>query len=245
MMSRKSPLLLVASIVVLVLCTLMESSAAASIDYAASSLRALADKESQREEVAAISNKDLVQFYGKLFNTCDAAAGTNCFSAVVASGRTTFTENGGDLANIYVPANDYDTWRQHSDVSLSGHAQTEGEFVYQLQNDTLSCLTVQLSWAFQRAESLEGTPLVSCEATSLAANWDCHLDWAVTAECAYNPTTLQVESYYHVVNLGPERKPGEPSVLVVNNSPDNIGGGTVAHLQRQVKKGEAETKASL
>jgi len=214
-------------------CSVM--SMAASLDFDASALRRMADKESQKQADRSVGSKDTLQFYGKLYNTCDDAAGSNCFSAVVASGKTTFTENGGDLANIYVPANDYDTWRQHSDVL--GHSQTEGEFIYQLQNDTLSCLTVNLSWQFQRAQG-KGTPLVSCEAVSLAANWDCHLDWAVTAECAYNESTLQVESYYHVINLGPERVPGEPSVLLVNRSPGRSDGEPVVHLQRQVSRGQ-------
>ena len=70
-----------------------------------------------------------VGFYGKVVNTCDQ---TDCFRAVVAGGGTNYPVESPDLANIYVEANDYDTWRQND----TQHPTT-GTFVYQLANATL------------------------------------------------------------------------------------------------------------
>jgi len=215
------------------------------------SLRALMEKQRAVAEDArdsyllGLENK-IVQFYGKLINTCDAAAGDNCFSAVVAGGRTSFVGEGGDLANIYVPYNDYDTWRQHSPIAIdSTHSvlPTEGEFVYQMRNvtesgrstdDTISCLTLQLKWTFQPAQQ-GGGPTVGCDAVSLAANWDCHLDWVVSAKCQWNSDTMQVEAEYQVVNLGPEKEPDNPSVLSVVSTGDCEDGNQTPtyHLQQQ------------
>jgi len=171
---------------------------------------------------------EAVQFYGKLVNTCDEAAGGKCFSAVVAGGRTNFGGDGGDLANIYVPENDYDTWRQQA--SGRWQEQVEGEFVYQLQNSTLSCLTVQLRWWFGRSGAAGDAPHVGCQAVSLAANWDCHLDWAVAAECAWNAETQQAEALYTVVNLGPEQAPGVATVFALSRS-DGSSDGSRRHVE--------------
>ena len=196
-------------------------------------LRLMAEKEREKTIETKSKKDNMIQFYGKLVNTCDESANGNCFSAVVAGGRTNFIAEGGDLANIYVPHDDYDTWRQHS--SIEKHKVMEGEFVYQLQNNTLSCLTVQLRWTFEHSVGNGNPlPLVGCQAVSLAANWDCHLDWAVTAQCRYNADTQQAEALYNVVNLGPEKIPGSPSVLSVFQS-DLTKGKTVSQLQKQTK----------
>lgn len=166
------------------------------------------DVQELRREAAALSKEqsaskptrslDITQFYGRIINTCDEAANGNCFQAVVASGRTNFVGEGGDLANIYVPSDDYDTWRQ----STSAGKRIEGEFVYQLSNDT-SCLTVELKWSFSNVHEF------SCEIMALAANWDCHLDWGLSVTgCDYNPDSKQIEAVYEVVNMGPEKEPG-------------------------------------
>ena len=152
---------------------------------------------------------------GKIQSQCDFA---NCFVAVVASGRTNFEGDGGDLANIYVPANDYDTWKQF--VS-SESAAVEGEFVYQMQNDTHSCLTIELRWGFAPTSYEEGasgdkSPVYQCAATPLAMNWDCHLDWALVTECTFNSTSNQISALYTVTNMGPERVAGEGQVIIIN-----------------------------
>ena len=101
------------------------------VGLAEANLSTLTPLEFRRAEERAPSNEDTaVQFYGKISNTCDESAGDNCFRAVVTGGRTDFTGEGGDLANIYVETNDYDTWKQNA----VGMKQIEGEFVYQLQN---------------------------------------------------------------------------------------------------------------
>ena len=162
-------------------------------------LREAASLSTEKSASKPTHSLDITQFYGRIINTCDEAANGNCFNAVVASGRTNFVGEGGDLANIYVPSDDYDTWRQ----STSGGNSIEGEFVYQLSNDTLSCLTVELYWSFKNVHSF------SCEIMALAANWDCHLDWGLSVTgCDYNPDSKQIEAVYEVVNLGPEKAPG-------------------------------------
>ena len=138
-----------------------------------------------------------LNFYGRIINTC-GFADSLCFSAVVASGTTNFLGDGGDLANIYVPANDYDTWRQ-----VSADA-THGSFIYQLSNNSLSCLTIELQWSFAPSELPSREPEFTCAAVSIASNWDCHLDWGLSAECSYDRTENQVNAVYNVVNLGPE-----------------------------------------
>ena len=129
-------------------------------------LRDAASLSKEKSPSKPAHSLDVTQFYGRIINTCDKAANGNCFSAVVASGQTNFVGEGGDLANIYVPSDDYDTWRQ----STSAGKNIKGEFVYQLSNDTLSCLTVELYWSFKNMHEF------SCEIMALAANWDCHLD---------------------------------------------------------------------
>ena len=85
---------------------------------------------------------------------------------MVASGRTNFAGDGGDLANIYVPANSYDTWKQYI---VKGDAEpVEGEFIYQMRNATRSCLTIELRWGFARESSAKGEPMYECVATPLA-----------------------------------------------------------------------------
>ena len=131
----------------------------------------------------------------------------------MASGRTNFEGDGGDLANIYVPANDYDTWKQF--IVPGDEVPVEGEFIYQMQNETLSCLTIELRWGFAR-DSDSAEPYYQCVATPLAMNWDCHLDWGLVTECSYNSTTNQISALYTVTNMGPERVEGEGKVIIVN-----------------------------
>lgn len=121
------------------------------------------------------------------------------------------------MANIYVPANDYDSWKQYT----SARAGVEGEFVYQMQNETLSCLTVELRWGFAAGGSdAKDEPVYQCMATPLAMNWDCHLDWALVTECSFNATTNQVSALYTVTNMGPEQVYGEGKVVIVNKHGD-------------------------
>ena len=151
---------------------------------------------------------------GKLQTKCDF---DDCFSAVVTTGRTNFQGDGGDLANIYVPPNDYDTWKQYIPATLAAGVNVspvEGEFTYQFKNETLSCLVVELRWAF--APSRDEKPTYTCVGTPIALNWDCHLDWALTTECSYNATVNQVEALFTVTNLGPESEYGEGGVIVIN-----------------------------
>jgi hypothetical protein len=194
------------------------------------SLDFIRELSNEPPKVSALDSQSAVEFYGKLVNTCDEAAGTNCFNAVVAGGRTNFIGDGGDLANIYVPWNDYDTWRQKSTEG----DQISGEFYYQLQNSTLSCLTVQVSWFFGPGipnDEFPQPPQVSCQAVSLASNWDCHLDWAVTAQCTWNREAQQVEALYSVVNLGPEKEPGAPRVSHISQQD---GKKEIVHVERAV-----------
>lgn len=179
--------------------------------YSPDDLRShLASKKSSSSSssYSSVNSTDLwlVDFYGKIMNNCEV---DDCFQAVVSSGRTNFgiwpegRDTGGDLANIYVQSNSYDTWRQHTNSSAP--EPTTGEFVYQLSNGSLSCMTLQLSWEFQVMQDIKlPAPIVtySCSAVPLAANWDCHLDWAIVAECSYNATLNQVSALYTVTNLG-------------------------------------------
>ena len=158
---------------------------------------------------------------------------TDCFSAVVATGRTNFQGDGGDLANIYVPANDYDTWKQSMPLEpAAGLQPLEGEFTYHLKNDTLSCLTIELRWMFAPSHSKE--PTYKCVGTPIAMNWDCHLDWALTTECSFNSTINQVQALYTIANLGPEQEPGNGRVIVVNK---HDGGDPRVHVSRANKSG--------
>lgn len=139
----------------------------------------------------------------------------------MTTGRTNFQGDGGDLANIYVPPNDYDTWKQYISAPsaiASAVSPVEGEFTYQLKNETLSCMVIELRWAF--APSRDDNPTYSCAGTPIALNWNCHLDWALTTECSYNTMEKQVEALFTVTNLGPESEYGEGTVIVVNQRDD-------------------------
>ena len=153
---------------------------------------------------------------GKIQTECEF---DDCFSAVVASGRTNFVGDGGDLANIYVPPNDYDTWKQFIPADFNDEA-LEGEFVYHMQNQTLSCLTLELRWGFKRGTGTRGEPFYQCMGTPLAMNWDCHLDWAIVTECSFNATSNQISALYTVTNMGPEKVEGEGQVVIVNKHSD-------------------------
>jgi hypothetical protein len=196
---------------------------------------------------------------GKIITVCDFPE-AECFRAEVTTGRTNFHGDGGDLANIYVPANDYDTWKQYTTSGTSADFETpsasvsssvslpvEGEFIYQLRNDTLSCLTVELRWMFgsapqqqipssaaavvhPRGEAKE--PEFMCVGTPIAMNWDCHLDWALTTECWYNSSSSLVTAVYTVTNLGPEEVDGEGRVIVVNKKDDQPPAVTVVRKSR-------------
>ena len=197
----------------------------------------------KKNEISEESESNL-KFYGKLQTPCEF---DQCFSAVVAAGRTNFVGDGGDLANIYVPPNDYDTWKQfipynddykeqldsnknqfhmsNSNSNTNGPNPIEGEFIYQLQNDTLSCLTIQLKWMFTYPQPHPSTstpsPHYQCMATPLAMNWDCHLDWGLTTECSYNTTDNQINAVYTVTNMGPEQEEGSGKVIIINKHGDN------------------------
>lgn len=149
-----------------------------------------------------------LNFYGKIISVCEFS---ECFLAVVNGGGINFAGNGRDLASIYVPSNDYDTWKQNiEDGDLDEGDMIEGDFVYQMQNVTLSCLTIQVKWSFgYRGDEIA----FACSVIPLAANWDCHLDWAVTAECYFSTENDRVEAIYTVTNLGPEEEHGKPSIL--------------------------------
>lgn len=173
------------------------------------------------DELWSISNQNrssgrsdaTVYFYGRIVNNC---AFDDCFMAIVAGGKTTFTGDGGDLANIYVPENDYDTWRQQTDQP----GPTTGSFVYQMQNETLSCMTIELKWSFCGRAATE-EPSFSCSAVALASNWDCHLNWGLETECDYDPDTKQVTAIYTVTNMGPE------NLAIAGESSDTEEEGTV------------------
>jgi hypothetical protein len=168
-------------------------------------------------------NPDDLNFYGKIVSVCEFE---DCFSAVVASGRTNFYGDGGDLANIYVPANDYDTWRQS--IPNNTGSPVQGDFIYQMQNESLSCLTIELKWSFSPAVVVMGhsllqqvsskelspaEPFYSCEAVAIASNWDCHIDWLISAECYFNSTLNQISALYTVTNLGPEQQVDNSKVI--------------------------------
>ena len=145
---------------------------------------------------------------------------------------------------ISMPANDYDTWKQYVKAAPGGPVHSlreatgtninavEGEFVYQMQNDTLSCLTIELRWGFApprhsdedvSASTSGGTmhgPQYECAATPLAMNWDCHLDWALVTECSYNSTSNTVSALYTVTNMGAERVEGEGKVIIIHKHGD-------------------------
>mmetsp|Transcript_25194 Transcript_25194/g.32769 ORF Transcript_25194/g.32769 Transcript_25194/m.32769 type:complete len:206 (+) Transcript_25194:3-620(+) len=180
-------------------------------------LRSIMNQEIYKhEEKCNDPDPSNLNFYGKIISECSFE---NCFNAVVSSGRTDFHGNGGDLANIYVPPNDYDTWRQN--IPNNTGYPLEGEFVYQLQNDTLSCLTIELQWKFSPPYSKLTLPVYSCSIVPIAQNWDCHLDWSLSAECSYNSTLNQIEAIYTVTNLGPEQVQNHGGLLVLQKKGSN------------------------
>jgi hypothetical protein len=117
----------------------------------------------------------------------------------------------------------------------AGIPPLEGEFVYHMRNETLSCLVIELRWTFAPSRKTDHTtansqahvPMYACVGTPIAMNWDCHLDWALTTECSFNVTTNQVEALYTVKNLGPEQVYGEGQVIVVNQRNDEEPVATV------------------
>ena len=186
--------------------------------YSSKELYSLAENNAVLSIDSSRDNQDvnLLNFYGKVQTSCEF---NDCFDAVVATGRTNFIGDGGDLANIYVPPNNYDTWKQYMSAEKElKMSPTEGEFIYHMKNDTLSCLIIELRWVFSPSFNNEQktSPRYDCVGTPIAMNWDCHLDWALTTECSFNSTTNQVEALYTIVNLGQEKIDGEGQVIVVN-----------------------------
>ena len=109
------------------------------------------------------------------------------YGAFLASGSTDYTGNSADLANIYIPADDYDTWRQRSSEP------TRGSFTYQIRNETLTCLVIEVRWGF----NLQEKPGYMCAAALIASNWDCHLKWALDVTvCAFDERLRQLNATY-------------------------------------------------
>lgn len=133
----------------------------------------------------------LTHFYGRI----EIPAGP--FGAFLSSGWTDFEGESTDLANIYIPSNDYDTWRQ------SAAQETKGWFSYQIQNSTISCLTIMVSWSFGGGP--QGSSF-KCNAAQIASNWDCHLNWALTSNCQFDSSLHQVNATYALKNLGSSGK---------------------------------------
>lgn len=117
--------------------------------------------------------------------------------------------------------------------SVPSSSIVEGEFIYQMRNSTLSCLTIELKWMFAPGLTTSSTstpgaidnvrhsnqvkePEFRCVGTPIAMNWDCHLDWALTTECWYNSTSQLITAEYTITNLGHEEVDGEGKVVVVN-----------------------------
>lgn len=171
------------------------------------------------ESSGAAAADDLV-FNGMIETTCEFE---QCYSAVVAGGRTNWQSNGAnsDLANVYTPENDYDKWVQSVPMKTHTYSaeKTEGEFVYQMANSTMSCLTIMVQWDFlplPNTDTSSKSPIYHCSAAPLAMNWDCHLDWGLTVDCSYNQTTNSIQAVYGITNMGPEAVSGEPAVVVVS-----------------------------
>jgi hypothetical protein len=186
-----------------------------SLALSARELRALESTIKPSPSTETPSSENFV-FNGKIVTTCEFE---ECFSAVVAGGRTNWQSTGAnsDLANIYTPENDYDKWIQL--VSSDSRTTTYGEFVYQMANSSLSCLTIMLHWEFTPiVVPVENSPIYDCYAAPLAMNWDCHLDWGLTVDCTFNTTSKSIEAVFGITNMGPEAVEGEPAVVVVTQT---------------------------
>ena len=89
---------------------------------------------------------------------------------------------------------------KNSNIFKGLDKKTEGEFVYQMANSTLSCLTIMLQWDFSPPTQLphqsKSPDFFHCSAAPLAMNWDCHLDWGLTVDCSYNETTNSIQAVY-------------------------------------------------
>eukprot|EP01012_Entosiphon_sulcatum_P048678 TRINITY_DN67190_c0_g1_i1.p1 TRINITY_DN67190_c0_g1~~TRINITY_DN67190_c0_g1_i1.p1 ORF type:complete len:225 (-),score=29.26 TRINITY_DN67190_c0_g1_i1:35-685(-) len=180
--------------------------------YSLAELEALADQP-------LLSTANATNFYGKIINPYSQFGN---FTAHLLGGTTNFYGVSPDLANIYVSAGDYDTWRQQADVSVP----IRGEFTYEIRNETWACLIITVQWEF----NVKGQPQergYHCEAVVLASNWDCHLSWALTAQCDWEPQSSTVSAVYNLTNLGydPGKSVGGRSLVVIQHGFDSVPHG--------------------